>query len=768
MSLLAERSVDTPAEPAAGTRGRTLWTLVPWLVPALAWTLGLWRFGTPAGDIALYAVYLAVAIVLPGTLVHRALRGSRGNLPEDLGLGAATGLLVLIIGWALAAATGLQVLLPGWPLLVIALFVAVPGLRRHWRIPARQRRPLPAAWSWIIAAVALALVAVTWSFWRDNPLPPATTDYYQDLTYHLALVHEMTRSMPFQVPQVAGDTLRYHYLSDADMATASMITRIPAPTLLFRLWIVPIGLATVLVCAAIARELTGKWWAGALGGAVSLLAWPLMLGSVVAAFGGSPFSFLSPSQSYALPLLGLLIAVSLDVLHGRRLGWTWALVFPLALACAGAKESTLPLFVAGMGPAVLVLLLRYRDRLRAGLVMFGLTLVAMVLGTRLFAGGGAGSLAIQVFAVLEWFLPFRRTIGADDPIDASHLLPAGIVGQGAAGVGIALGMFAWWVVVQVPRLLGMVALTRRRTRTDPAAWLLAGITTAGVGALWVIWHAASSQIYFFVGAAPFAGLLTVWLLADQARSWRPVVAGLAAGTLWEVFAPHGFTPRHDTVGDWFRAMFEPLLVTAAVAAGVALVVLVGWRVATGRFAWRAIPAGLTAAILGASLTGPVNGQAQADIHGKAPVAAARLSVTADEMRAALWLGDHSGRDDVIATNVHCQMGNQPGHCDARAFWVAGLAGRRTLVESWGYTDQAVAADGKNGKRFMLQPAPYPERFALNERVFAQGAAADVEQLRQQYHVKWLFADARVGAVSPDLARVGHLRYQSGPVSVFEL
>ncbi|MEV6844330.1 hypothetical protein [Actinoplanes sp. NPDC051411] len=768
MSLLAERPVDTHTEPAAGTRGRLLGTLVPWLVPALAWTLGLLRFGTPAGDIALYAAYLAVAIVLPGTLVHRALRGSRGNLPEDLGLGAATGLLVLIIGWALAAATGLQILLPGWPLLVIALFVAVPGLRRHWRIPAGERRPLPAAWSWILAAVALALVAVTWSFWRDNPLPPATADYYQDLTYHLALVHEMTRSMPFQVPQVAGDTLRYHYLSDADMATASMITRIPATTLLFRLWIVPIGLATVLVCAAIARELTGKWWAGALGGAVSLLAWPLMLGSVVAAFGGSAFSFLSPSQSYALPLLGLLIAVSLDVLHGRRLGGTWALVFPLALACAGAKESTLPLFVAGMALAVLVLLLRHRDRLRAGLLMFGLTLVAMVLGTRLFAGGGAGSLAIQVFAVLEWFLPFRRTIGADDPIDATHLLPTGIESHGAYGVRVALGMFAWWLVVQVPRLLGMVALTRRRTQVDPAAWLLAGITTAGVGALWVIWHAASSQIYFFVGAAPFAGLLTVWLLADQARGWRPVVAGLAAGALWEVFAPNGFTPRHDTVGDWFRAMFDPLLVTAAVAAGVALVVLVVWRVAIGRFAWRAVPAGLTAAILGASLAGPVNARVDADLHGKAAVAAVRLSVTADEMRAALWLGDHSGKDDVIATNVHCQMGNQPAHCDARAFWVVGLTGRRALVESWGYTDQAVAADGTNGERYMFQPPPHPEQFALNDRVFAQGNAADVEQLRRQYHVKWLFADTRVGGVSPELARVCHLRYQSGPVSVFEL
>jgi len=38
--------------------------------------------------------------------------------------------------------------------LIVVLFLAVPRLRRHWRIPAGQRRPLPVAWSWIVAATA--------------------------------------------------------------------------------------------------------------------------------------------------------------------------------------------------------------------------------------------------------------------------------------------------------------------------------------------------------------------------------------------------------------------------------------------------------------------------------------------------------------------------------------------------------------------------------------------------------------------------------------
>ena len=71
-------------------------------------------------------------------------------------------------------------------------------------------------------------------------------------------------------------------------------------------------------------------------------------------------------------------------------------------------------------------------------------------------------------------------------------------------------------------------------------------------------------------------------------------------------------------------------------------------------------------------------------------------ITAEEMRAALWLDAHAGRDDLVATNVHCQPIARRKPCDARAFWVAGLGGRRTLIESWGYSDEAVAANGRNG------------------------------------------------------------------------
>jgi hypothetical protein len=45
----------------------------------------------------------------------------------------------------------------------------------------------------------------------------------------------------------------------------------------------------------------------------------------------------------------------------------------------------------------------------------------------------------------------------------------------------------------------------------------------------------------------------------------------------------------------------------------------------------------------------------------------------------------------------------------------------------------------------------------------------VAELRDHYHVRWLFADSRADSgVAPGLARVATLRHTSGTVTVYEL
>lgn len=770
--------VATPsAEPSprpAPARRRLRWPLaiLPWVFPAVALVLALLNTGVPGRDIALYAFYFAVDIVLPGTLIHRWVRGSRGNVPEDLGLGAATGLLIMLGGWALCAFLGTQVLLPWWPALLVVPFLAVPRLHKHWRVS--RPRPLPLRWSWIVAAGLVLLVGAQYPSWTDTPLPPAGGAIYQDLWYHLALVHEMTRSMPFQVPQMAGESLTYHYLSDADIAVASMITKIDPAVVLLRLWIVPVAATGVLVTAALTRSLSGKWWAGALGGVVAILGLPMLLGAATTPLGVNPVSPYSPSQTYAIPLLALLVILAVDVLRGRALGWSWLMVFPLALACAGAKSSALPPFLAGLLAAVVLVVFRYRRRLLPTLALLGLTLAAVALGFRLFAGGGAGTLGFQPLAILYWVVPYRQTIGYQDVIDRNLLIPYGVEHTGTAGRAFIAGVLIWWLIMQAPRTLAVAGLVARPTRTEPAMWLLAGMTTAGAGATFLLWHPSASQIYFYISAAPFGTVAVAWVMAATARSWRPVLAGVLAGGIWALIIPQMYVPQVDRVVRWALILAEPLVRTTIVAVCVAAIALILRRVFTGRTPWRALPAGILAAVLGAGLIGGAQRQFdQVDAALSGVPAAVEDDpgkfIEPEEMLAAQWLAANTGRDDVVATNVHCTPIDWTSGCDARAFWVAGLGGRRTVIESWGYTDEAVALDGVNGERYMRQPAPDFERYMLNEKVFANGQETDIEKMKRLYDVKWLFADDRAaGIVSSNLARVAKVRFTSGPVTIYEL
>ena len=745
--------------------------LLPWLFPAVGWVVALLHTGTPGHDIALYAAYFALDVVLPGTLVHRALRGSRGNLPEDLGLGAATGMLLLLAGWGLAALTDKHVLLPWWPALIVVPFLTVPRLHRYWRVS--DPRPLPIRWSWIVAAGLSLLVAGEYPTWASAPLPPAGGVLYQDLYYHLALIHEMTRPLPFQVPQMIGGTLHYHFLSDADIAVGSLITQIDPAVILLRLWMVPVAGTALLVFAALARELSGKWWAGALGGTAAIVSMPLLLGTATTALAASPISPLSPSQTYVLPLLGLLVLLAVEVLRGRALRWGWLLVFPLALACAGAKSSALPPLLAGLLAATVVVAIRNWRRLPATLAYVGLVVGAVVLGFRLFAGGGAGTLGLQPLAILYWVVPYRETIGHADDIDGTRFLPLGVEYANTAAKWYLAGILCWWLLMQAPRTMGLLAIGTGRTKREPTTWLLAGMVAAGAGATFLLWHPSASQIYFFMDAAPFGAVLTACLLADQARSWRPALAGAVAGGTWALLAPQMPPPRVNSILSWSWTLAEPVIRTAVVATGVAIIALLLRQLKTGRFAWRAVGAGLVAAVLVAGLVGGAERQVrevQVTLEkGPPPPDDPLGEILPQEMAAAYWLAENSGRDDVVATNVHCQRINSTTDCDARAFWVAGLSGRRTVIESWGYTDQAVATDGVNGERYMRQPAPDLARFELNDRVFTEARPADVAELRRLYDVKWLFADERTaGGITPDLAKVATLRHAQGPVRIYEL
>jgi hypothetical protein len=123
---------------------------------------------------------------------------------------------------------------------------------------------------------------------------------------------------------------------------------------------------------------------------------------------------------------------------------------------------------------------------------------------------------------------------------------------------------------------------------------------------------------------------------------------------------------------------------------------------------------------------------------------------------------------VVATNLHCLTGTVvDGACDARHFWVSAFTERRMLVEGWAYTPLANDYGVAHAVSGSTVPFWDPERLDANDAAFAAPSAESLATLRDQYGVRWLFAD--LGAADAEsLGRVADLRHREGAFGIYEL
>ena len=161
------------------------------------------------------------------------------------------------------------------------------------------------------------------------------------------------------------------------------------------------------------------------------------------------------------------------------------------------------------------------------------------------------------------------------------------------------------------------------------------------------------------------------------------------------------------------------------------------------------------------------------VRGKSRLGSLRLEVLAGlpgrGRRSSCGSAKNSAPDDVVVSNTFCRpAGPQRPGCDARGYIVSGIAGRRTLMEGWAYTQQAMATHGVNGRKYFFQPSPWPDRVDLTNRVLTAPTPQLVDQLRSQYGVRWIYADLRDGPVSAKLDDLAVLRHQESRVRIYEL
>ncbi|MGW1346977.1 hypothetical protein ACWCOV_38405 [Kribbella sp. NPDC002412] len=730
--------------------------LLPWLLPFLAAVLGLVAIDVPPGPIVKYGAYFALAIALPGTLLLRAAWRSTGNWAEDLGLGSVVGATWQLIGWALFTALGWQRWLIIWPALVLVTFASVRRLREHWRIT--QPAPLPILWTWGLAvATTVVLTATTLGVMAFHQLPPEGSSYYQDLLYHLSMVNELMRAVPPELPQVAGERLEYHWFANADMAAAADITRLTPAIVLFRLWLLPWLVVALLVCATLARTVSRTWWTGVLA-AVALAAPQLYLFFDTSVNLSAPLSFLSPSQTFGMVACVATAVFLIELLFRDARGGLWVVAFAVAVLGGGSKPTVLPILVGAVGLAAVVMLVQSR-RLPGRAVVAGLLLVATGVGTMLTVAGSTSGSGLQFLAVLKSSGDYAAATGDRTPAGEGGLILPALAHGAVLGTLVLLCML---LINQATAVVGFGVLGK--LRREPLAWFLVGGLVAGWAGYLLIDHPSVSESYFIHTAVPFSLAATGWLAAVLARVYpartrRVALLGSAAAAVVLAGIYASVLLLADARPDGLWSVARPLV---AVLVLTAVLVLFVRR-----------PGGALVVVLTLLAIVPIKSFAQNAVHGDTERAqtftAPRWWVYPDEESAALWLGKHSAPTDVVAANTWCRpAGKQTPGCDARGYLVSGIAGRRTLIEGWAYTNQAMAEQGVGGRRYTEQPSPWPERVALTKQALAAPTPDVLRRLREEYDVRWLYADARDGAVSPALDRLAVLRHSVGKVRIYDL
>ncbi|MEV4515622.1 hypothetical protein AB0K00_42530 [Dactylosporangium sp. NPDC049525] len=754
---------DRPGAPAgrgaAGLRKR----VAPWLPAVAAYAAivaMLLDTGTPVADVARYTLYVGWGLVLPGTLVYRALRGAPHTLVEDLALGATTGLMLEIPAWALFSLAGGQRWLWLWPLLVVVPFVAVPGLRRHWRVSSYRRPSL--GWSWAMAGIAVFFVGYVYvTYFRQNEPIPAGADgawYHIDLMYMLSMVGEAKHHFPIHNPQIVSEPLNYHWFSYAHMAGASLISGVDTPIVFFRLASPVFCVLAVLTLAVAGWRVSGKQWVGALAAMLTFVVGELTLSDMSwGQFGGAVAYMVWSSHSMAYSwsitfalmalVVGLLRAGPAELSYGRG---GWALLVLFSVGAVGSKSTVVPVLLGGVALAGLAHLLTRRriDRrlMAIGAVLVAATLFATVVIYR-FATHG---LNFGVLAIIKAY---------------ADVVPARSAWRHAFVYGFVTAMYLVFFFI---RLAGIAVLARLGRPWGQREWFLLGAVLAGAGATLFMVHGSLAQNFFVRSGFAFGAVLSAMGFAALVERYR-----VTPRTLVAVFAAVGAGVWVIALGLRHEGLHQPTLhmrvmdgiayYVLALAAAIAIGAVV-WLVVLRR-RWKGVAA---VTLLGTLLLAGVPALVlDGWDHTKVPPRWYHSHVSVEEATAARWLRDNLGRDEVIATNQHClpEM-SKPGRCFSTSFWLSAYSERRQLVGSWFYAPRMVEIAAK------LQTSNPPfwdqQMYEDNEIVFTAPTAERVGNLVSRYGVHWLVVDRAQGRESADLANFADLRFSSGPIAIYRI
>src|SRR5689334_1726932 len=467
------------------------------------------------------ALYLLAFVWLPGrALVAWTLRCE--SVLERALLSWVAGMALFGIAFVAGCMLDLRGLIWALPLLSLAALAAARG-----RENAGAPLSLPARRELLLLGIVLFFALV-----RSRPDLPGEwfLGFGSDDEFHAANAAELARRWPLGDPRVAGEPLRYHFLSYSSAAGMSSVLGLPVRECFLGLSKHHTPLLFAFGVFALVRALGASALLAACGALA--LVWQMDLGELVQPLGGPGWNFNTPfyvglyhsitNSAGLCLLLGLLLV--LHHLLARAAPWrpALALVFVLALAASATKSSVLPPLHGGLGLACVWKLARGGgfDRLLWGsTALIALAAAPPVLWLVSDAGGYAQSMfrttpahALRASA-LEARLGevFGIAAPADSPLFSAAVLPL------------------WLVLLFGPTIVGLrYWIVARPRASHPLEAPLAFTLLAGLVPSCLLASPGYSQLFFgyvsVVAAALLGALAAPALFTQPGRRERALAA----------------------------------------------------------------------------------------------------------------------------------------------------------------------------------------------------------------------------------------------------
>jgi hypothetical protein len=659
------------------------------------------------------------------------------------------------------------------PLSLAMLALAVPWSRRRC---SRAWRPLSRGVSWSYAALAvLAFVWFAFGYFARQPVSwVGRGGPENDLLFALALAGEATHRWPLEFPWVQGEPLLYHWFFAEHVASAKELSGVGLPTLVLRLELLPAVGLVLLSTGAVATRLARRAWVGPLAAGLlfvvqdaSPIPWSTLVRQPTADVFGVPYDvsfWWSTSGAFAAVVFAPVLILLVDAVREKLRPGGWGLLGLLVVVGVGAKASILPVVLVGTGWVVLTGWWVERRVNRSALAALVVSGLVFVVAWRTIYGAQSQSLVLG---------PLRYVMTT--PL-GSLVLGEGVRGRTALVLLLALVVAALALLVPVAGI-GLL-VTDKSTRGDPAGRLCLGMFMLGVAGIALLYHQGQSNLYFLRTAMPLLSAGAAWGLSTRVtagagrRFVRPALGAWVVGlALMAALSAHDwlvFGRSQVALSRLFQLVLPWLLV-----ASFGALAAVAWRRSPAR---RQIGVGVLLVLLVAGagslrVVGQGVGWTVSQRVGwMDETANPSQDIEADGVRAATWIGAHSGPDDVIVTNALCTNGSSRtvGVCVNRTFWVAAYSERRTLVSGWGYTATANRLAAETGAVNNWE-VPYWDRARWDEvRTFLADPTSDRAEALEQAGVRWVLVAPGYDEVSSRMGDVAELTYRAGEAAVYRL